>query len=164
MNRTVLFLGCALALALSVPNASAQGSTSTARDAPFLAILDNFDAAYDKHDAAMWVRHFALDADFMNAFGVYRKGRASIQQFMGEFMSHQSPGFRRRIEERRIQLVGADVAFVEETGVGTGIKNADGTEQPPRYGHLMMVLRRQGDTWRIAHYRFVDIHTEKLAR
>jgi len=163
-DRSMRSMVLITALVLVTSGAHAQRAAPTRDEELLTAILANFEEAYDAHDAARFVRDFASDADFMNAFGEYVKGRPAVQKFMDGFMSHQTPGFRRNLVDRRIQLLGPETAFVEETRDGIGIKNADGTDQPARRGHMMLVLRRQGDAWKIVHYRFTDIHIGPLIK
>jgi uncharacterized protein (TIGR02246 family) len=125
-------------------------------------IIDNFETAYRTKDGALWAKFLAEDADFMQAFGRYLKGRSQIQKFMSGFISDQTDSMQGREIGRRIQLVKPDVAFAEMTEEISGIRNADGTVEPPRRGHLMVVLRKDGTNWKIIHYRYLDIHTGAL--
>jgi hypothetical protein len=62
----------------------------------------------------------------------------------------------------RVRHVRDDVAFVEAEFTGEGIRNADGTSQPPRRGQMMLVLHRRAGEWRIVSYRYLDIHPGTL--
>lgn len=133
-------------------------------DPAFRAILDNFNAAWDSRDASRFVRDFAEDADFMQAFGRYRSGRADTEAFMRRFFSLQSGSFTSREVGVRVRMVGDDVAFLEQELEGLGVRNADGSEQPPRRGQMMLVLRKTAAGWRIQHYRYLDIHTATIVK
>lgn len=152
-----------LAVCLLSSALSAQSAPPTL-DPAFRAILDNFNAAWDTRDAGRFVRDFAEDADFMQAFGRYRSGRAETEAFMRRFFSLQTGDFRSREVGVRLRLAGNDVAFLEQELEGLGVRNADGSEQPPRRGQMMLVLRKTTDGWRIQHYRYLDIHTASIVK
>jgi uncharacterized protein (TIGR02246 family) len=155
----------ALALILTTAVASAQPvPAAPALDPAFRAILDNFNTAWDTRDAGRFVRDFAEDADFMQAFGRYRTGRADTEAFMRRFFSLQTGAFTSREVGVRVRLVGDDVAFLEQELEGVGVRNADGSEQPPRRGQMMLVLRKTAGGWRIQHYRYLDIHTTTIVK
>jgi uncharacterized protein (TIGR02246 family) len=149
-------------VALLAPGLLAQQPALSSDEVQIRNVIDNFEAAYGKRDGALWVKYFAEDADFMQAFGRYIKGRSEIQQFMSRFISGQTEAMQGREIVRRVQLVKPDVAFAEMTEEITGIREADGAVQPPRRGHMMLVLKKVGSDWKIIHYRYLDIHTGPL--
>jgi uncharacterized protein (TIGR02246 family) len=151
-------------LLLGATAARAQSPTPPTLEPAFRAILDNFDVAWETRDAKRFVRFFADDADFMQAFGRYRSGRGEIEAFMERFLSLQDGSFISREVGVRARHVGDDVAFVEQELEGDGVRNADGTEQPARRGQMMLVLRRTPEGWRIQHYRYLDIHTSSIRK
>jgi len=133
-------------------------------DPAFRAILDNFNTAWETRDAGRFVRDFAEDGDFMQAFGRYRAGRADTEAFMTRFLSLQTGAFTSREVGVRARMVGDGVAFLEQELEGIGVRNADGSEQAPRRGQMMLVLRRTDRGWRIQHYRYLDIHTTSTVK
>jgi uncharacterized protein (TIGR02246 family) len=156
-------LSLGLPLILTAALASAQPAPP-ALDPAFRAILDNFNTAWETRDAGRFVRDFAEDADFMQAFGRYRTGRADTEASMRRFFSLQTGAFTSREVGVRVRLVGDDVAFLEQELEGVGVRNADGSEQPPRRGQMMLVLRKTAQGWRIQHYRYLDIHTASIVK
>ena len=163
MLHNHLAASCLFLLLAGVP-AAAQTPPAVPLDPAFREILDNFNTAWDTRDAKRFVRFFAEDADFMQAFGRYRSGRAETEAFMARFLSLQSGGFTSREVGVRMRRVGDDVVFLEQELEGLGVRNADGSEQPARRGQMMLVLRRMADGWRIQHYRYLDIHTGSIVK
>ncbi len=161
--RRGTILGTVLVFTAAVAGAQ-PAPAPPALDPAFRAILDNFNAAWDSRDAGRFVRDFADDADFMQAFGRYRAGRADTEAFMRRFFSLQTGGFTSREVGVRVRMVGDDVAFLEQELEGLGVRNADGSEQPARRGQMMLVLRRRAEGWRIQHYRYLDIHTTTIVK
>lgn len=125
-------------------------------------IIDDFQRAFMERDGTLFVRHFATDGDFMQAFGRYRATRSATQDFMEWFLGGQSAAFVSRETGTRVRRVTPDVAFVEVEFEGAGIRNADGSMQPLRRGQMMLVLRRRAVVWQVVSYRYLDIHATTL--
>jgi uncharacterized protein (TIGR02246 family) len=128
----------------------------------FRRIIDDLQASFERRDAELFVKHFAPDGDFMQAFGRYRGTREGTRDFMERFLSLQSAAFVSREVGTRVRRVGERVAFVEAEFTGEGIRNADGTVQPPRRGQMMLVLEKRAETWQVLSYRYLDIHPGTL--
>jgi uncharacterized protein (TIGR02246 family) len=126
------------------------------------AILDDLQRAFMERNASLFTTHFAADGDFMQAFGRYRATRNATEDFMEWFLGGQSAAFVSRETGNRIRRVTPDVAFVEAEFEGEGIRNGDGTMQPPRRGQMMLVLRRRSGEWKVVSYRYLDIHAATL--
>ena len=137
---------------------------STADTRSFRAILDDFNVAWQTRDAAQFVKHFAPDADFMQAFGRYRATKVGAQDFMAWFLGGQTSVFQSRELSTRVTMLTPDAAFVEQQDEGEGIQNSDGTLQPGRRGNMMLMLVRRNGRWWIRSYRYLDIHTVTLRR
>lgn len=125
-------------------------------------IVDDFQRAFLERDAARFTSHFAEDGDFMQAFGRYRATRSATQDFMEWFLGGQSAAFVSREIGTRVRRVTPDIAFVEAEFEGEGIRNGDGSMQPPRRGQMMLVLRRRSGVWKVVSYRYLDIHATTL--
>ena len=137
-------------------------STSDMRS--FRAILDDFNVAWHTRDAAQFVKHFAPEGDFMQAFGRYRATKAGAQDFMAWFLGGQTSAFRSLELSTRVTMLTRDAAFVEQEDEGVGIQNSDGTMQPGRRGNMMLMLVKRKGRWWIRSYRYLDIHTTTLRR
>jgi uncharacterized protein (TIGR02246 family) len=154
-----MFTAIVLAASLSI---AAPDSSADLR--AFRLILNDFQTAFNTRDPEQFVKHFAADGDFMQAFGRYRADRAATQEFMTMFFRLQSPAFRSVELSTRVKQIVPDAAFVEMELAGDGVRNADGSPQPRRRGQLMLVLRRSGAAWEVASYRYLDIHDAPLRR
>jgi hypothetical protein len=135
---------------------------SSADARAFRRILDDLQRSFMTRDASLFVRHFADEGDFMQAFGRYRGSKAATEDFMAWFLGGQSAAFVSREVGTLTRMVGRDVAFVEAEFTGEGIRNADGSMQPPRRGQMMLVLQRQSAEWKVVSYRYLDIHAGGL--
>ncbi len=130
----------------------------------FRGIIDDFNRSWAERDARIFVKHFAPEGDFMQAFGRYRGTRAGTEDFMDWFLSGQSATFQSREVGTRVKMVTPDVAFLEAEFTGEGIRNADGTFQPDRRGQMMLVLARREGRWQVISYRYLDIHAGAIRR
>ncbi len=128
------------------------------------AVLDNFNLAWAERSADAFVRDFADDGDFMQAFGRYRYTREAIHDFMTFFFSRQDEGFFSRETGVRVSYLTDDLVFLEQELEGEGVRNADGSAQPGRRGQMMLILRRTAEGWHILHYRYLDIHGGPIYR
>ncbi len=142
----------------AVVSLSTLPADSTADQRAFRQILDNFNQAWATRDADVFVRHFAEDADFMQAFGRYYPTRETTREFIRFFFSKQTEALKTRELGVRTRVVAPGIVFLEQEIEGYGVRNADGTEQPPRKGELMLVLRKRSARWEIVSYRYLDIH------
>lgn len=158
--RAIVFGCCALLLLSGAVRA--QTSADEADRAAVAAIIDNFEQSYQRRDGARWAQHFAPDADFMQAFGRYLRGRPNIESFMTFFLESQSDALQARETSRRIAFPSSTVSFAELTEEVDGVVDFDGTAQPSRLDHLMLVLKEDQGVWSIVHYRYLDIHTGPL--
>jgi uncharacterized protein (TIGR02246 family) len=150
-------LGLLTTLTIAPPDSSADLRA-------FRVILDDFQLAFNARDADRFVKHFAADGDFMQAFGRYRADRVATHEFMRMFFSMQTSEFKSVEAGTRVRRVTDDVAFVEMELTGDGVRNADGTEQPHRRGQLMLVLRKRDGRWEVASYRYLDIHPATIRK
>jgi uncharacterized protein (TIGR02246 family) len=121
-------------------------------------IVASFEEAYGRRDGTLWARYFAEEADFTQAFGIYRQGRSSIAQFMRGFIERQPQAIRPRELGLQISFLRQDVAFVDFRVEVAGIRNRDGSEQPLRRGYMLLVMKKMLGDWKIVHYRFFDVH------
>jgi uncharacterized protein (TIGR02246 family) len=130
----------------------------------FRRILDDFQLAFNTRDAERFVKHFAVEGDFMQAFGRYRADRAATREFMTMFFGMQTADFKSVEAGTRVRRVTDDVAFIEMELTGDGVRNQDGTEQPHRRGQLMLVLRKREARWEVVSYRYLDIHPATIRK
>jgi uncharacterized protein (TIGR02246 family) len=149
-----------LTLALAASLSAAPDSFADLR--AFRVIINDFQTAFNTRDADRFVRHFASDGDFMQAFARYRGDRRATQEFMTRFLALQPPEFRSVELGTRVRSITADVALLKVELTGDGIRNADGSPQPRLRGQMILFLRRVRDRWEVASYRHLDINEGTL--
>ncbi len=153
----------ALAVGLGVLSAERAGQTepvgnAQARDeAAIKQLIANWDQGWKVFDAEIATRDYAADADWTNAFGLSRKGRAAIHEFLEKF--YTQPGTRTRKSTRStttVRFLRPDVASATSYRETVGQKSATGAEYPTRKTHDLRVLLRENGRWLIASHLIMD--------
>ena len=139
---------------LAVPSAAlTQGADHTKDAAAIQAIIANWDRGWKDFDAALATKDYATDADWTNAFGRPRKGRAAIEEFLGGQFA--LPQMRSRVSTpstMSIRFVKPDVAVVTSDRQTSGQRSASGATYPVRKTHdLRVFMNDQGRWWIVSH-------------
>jgi len=119
-------------------------------------IVMDMEAAWNESDAVQFARYFAEDADFVNVYGMYGKGREAIAKAHEAIFRTVYAGSVVAYTVRSIRLLSPDVALAH-------IDAQLFVPQGPLTGQLKslpsMVLTRERDAWKIAsfHNTFVTI-------
>jgi uncharacterized protein (TIGR02246 family) len=126
--------------------ATAQNAGRAADEAAIRAVIQAFLDTRDKNDAAGLAALLTADVDQRQTSGNMRSGRDAVVS--GSLATQQSTGGRRTITVDSLRFVGPDVAIAD--GRYDSLGRADGTDQRML---TSMVLRREGDAWKIAAIR-----------
>lgn len=151
-NTAVLF-----AIVLFADIALAQ-STTPRTDTPLIEkVIENWNQGWLKKDAKLAAKDYSNDADWTNAFGMKKKGRAEIEQFLTQVfslpfvMAGQS-----KSSEESVRMLRPDVALVitrvERVGQLTPTGEQLGTRQT---SHLRVLLKVDGE-WKIISHLISD--------
>lgn len=139
---------------LAVPAAAlTQGADHTKDAAAIQAIIANWDRGWKDFDAALATKDYATDADWTNAFGRPRKGRAAIEEFLGgQFALPQMRSRTSTPSTVSIRFVKPDVAVVTSDRQTSGQRSASGATYPVRKTHdLRVFMNDQGRWWIVSH-------------
>jgi uncharacterized protein (TIGR02246 family) len=145
---------------LALGQTSNQGARSDGRaedEAAIRRILANWDRGWDGFDARLAAMDYADDADWLNAFGRKKKGRAELQQFLAElFVRPDMKAARFTTTSVSIRFIRPDVAVAYTDFVGVGQKTLSGKEMGKRVGHQIRVLSKEGGKWVIVSHQIMD--------
>ncbi|AUX38283.1 MULTISPECIES: SgcJ/EcaC family oxidoreductase [Sorangium] len=150
----LLLLACATASpppsAPPAPAAPAPAAAAAAPDARTQQALGEqlvaaFNDAWNRHDMDAFAALHAEDADFVNIFGMWWHGRATIRENHAGI--HKTVFRQSRLESVRVEtrFVAPDVAVVRWAWVLTGVLTPDGQPVPDMQGILVHVARLEGD-------------------
>ncbi|HUS00763.1 MAG TPA: SgcJ/EcaC family oxidoreductase [Chitinophagaceae bacterium] len=120
-------------------------------------VLNDFADAWNVHNAKLFSRLFAVDADFTNVKGVYRHGRTAFEEFHAPFFKTVWSSSTLKIKKSTIRFIRTDVAAIDAWWDLDGLKAPDGSGRPPRTGLLMFIMTRQENSWLITVMHNMDL-------
>src|SRR5436190_18243751 len=151
----------ALVLAICVPLVAAADDKDTVT-----SVVERNIAAFRAFDAGRVSSAYADDADWTNAFGVRRRGRADIREFLTNLFAR--PQFRARAQsgpsEMSARFAGPDVAIVQTFAEIVGQRGPNNEELPPRKLHRLMVLTKNAGDWLIVSELVMDERQDRISR
>lgn len=145
---------------LGVSQSAAQQSISAGDSLAILSAVERWEEGWRTHDPALAAQDYSDDADWTNAFGMRRGGRAEIRELLQEIFAL---GFVMAgvtdYEYHDFQVLTPDVVLLRSRAIRTGQQLPDGTvEQPRLTNHLRTFQRRQGE-WLIVSHLIGDERT-----
>ena len=131
----------------SASGAIAQtGARSEDENAIKRICLERIERFNDKHEPPL-ATDFTPDADFVNVYGMWRKGRAEIEARQGERMRTVLREARITLLDLRIRFIRPDVAIVHQTHEMSGMLNPDGQLMPPHRERSIRVVVKERGKW-----------------
>jgi uncharacterized protein (TIGR02246 family) len=125
-----------------------------------LGAIERWETAWQVHDPALAAQDYADDADWTNAFGMRRIGRADIEELLGEVFSL---GFimagETEYEYHTFQVPTPDVVILRSRAIRTGQQLPDGTVEEPRRTNHLRVFQRRDEGWLIISHLIGDERT-----
>lgn len=135
-------------------------AVSSADSATIFAAMERWEEGWRIEDAALASQDYSSDADWTNAFGMRRIGRAAIHELLGEvFEMATVMAGDTEYEYHDMTPLGSNVILLRSRAIRTGQQLPDGTvEEPRRTNHLRVFERRSG-TWLIVSHLIGDERT-----
>lgn len=125
-------------------------------------IAENWSIAWQTRNSELAVAGFAEDADWINAFGVKKKGREELKAFLDWVFSLPNATERKDSEEiTLVRFIRPDVALVYSDFQVEQQRYVTGEEMPDRNGHTIRVLTKEEGLWQIVSMMIMD---EKSSR
>jgi uncharacterized protein (TIGR02246 family) len=124
------------------------------------AIVQEFGARWNRHDAAGLAALFAVETDLINAFGVAVKGREAIERFHTALFKSVFAGASFHIEATAIRFIRPDVAQVDVRWGVTGMPSPDEQPRPDLHGLMAIVMTDDDGEWRIATMHVMQFPSE----
>ncbi len=146
-----------IAMALLSSFSAAQVTTSKSDQALIEEVIANWDRGWQTKDAKLAAQDYSDDADWTNAFGMKRKGRAEVEKMMAEVfslpfvMAGQS-----KTAEQSVRFIKPDVALVVTRVERAGQRTPAGAEMGIRQtSHLRVLVKSEG-RWKIVSHLISD--------
>ncbi len=134
-----------------------QGEFDAKDEAVIRKALENWDEGWERFNAQLASMDYADDADWLNAFGVKKKGRAGIEKFLAEIFTRPDlKEARFKTTALSIRFISPDVAVVYTDFEGVGQRTPSGKEMAKRQGHQIRVLTLTSDKWLIVSHFIMD--------
>lgn len=150
---TGVFIAMVLMSAVSV----AQVATSKRDQALIEQVIEKWNRAWETKDAKLAAQDYSDDAEWTNAFGMKRTGRAEIEKILAEVFSlpFVMAGKSNTVAQS-VRFIKPDVALVATHVERTGQRTASGEELGVRQtSHLRVLMKSQGG-WKIVSHLISD--------
>ena len=146
-----------LGIALLSGAALAQTITSKRDQAAVEQTVANWNKAWQTKDAKLAAQDYSNDADWTNAFGMKRKGRAEIEKILTEVFSlpFVMEG-ESKTAEQSVRFIKPEVALVATLVERAGQRTPSGAELGLRRTHHLRVLMRSEGRWEIVSHLISD--------
>jgi uncharacterized protein (TIGR02246 family) len=150
-----VFLGFSLAASISA-DSQKPDKKQAADIAAIQQVKENFDAAYNRRDAAAFSGIFLEDADFQWHTGALLKDREEIRRHFTDAFKSMPADYRHITEFQRIRFLGSDMVIGDGTVV-IARDGAAGNEKPYLKVLFTCVGKKVKGQWRLAAIRLIPI-------
>ncbi len=116
-------------------------------DQPIKDRLDEFQAAWNKDDAAAMAATMTEDASLINPVGVVANGRDEILKLISQEHATMFKGTKYTISDVKVQWITPDVAVADVTANVSGMKGPDGAAAPDYAHHVTWVFVKKDGNW-----------------
>jgi uncharacterized protein (TIGR02246 family) len=120
-------------------------------------LLNDFVCGWNAHDAKLFSKAFAEDADFTNVMGVSKNGRTAIEEMHDPLFKTIWATSTLTITKSTTRFIKPDVVAVDARWDLDGLKNADGSDRPSRNGLLSFIMIKQDNQWLIIVMHNMDL-------
>ncbi len=124
------------------------------------AVFAAYIAAWNAHDMKAFANLFSEDADYVNAYGDWWRGRDELQAKNGEAHGSYYARTRMRADNPVVHPLNEGLALVQARWILHGDTRAKRDE---RLGFVTLVLTRDDDRWRIRLAQNTERHTPAMA-
>jgi uncharacterized protein (TIGR02246 family) len=143
------FVLMALSLLLIPASPTPQSGTSDDEKA-IREIESQWETAWNHHDASALAHLAAPDADFVNARGVWGKGREHLEKSQANQQKTNEKDSSWKTTEVDVRFISPDVAVVHVYWVLTGERNQDGVLKQPELGIFTRTDVKRDGRWMIS--------------
>jgi uncharacterized protein (TIGR02246 family) len=108
--------------------------------------LERIERFNNKHEPPL-AAEFTPDADFVNVYGMWRKGPAEIEARQKERMETVLKEAKITLLDLRIRFIRPDVAIAHQTQEMSGMLDPEGQKMPPHRERSIRVLVKEQGKW-----------------
>jgi uncharacterized protein (TIGR02246 family) len=155
MMKNILMVAALCSLLGPAPVSAQSGSEADQK--AIRDVMDQFMAAWNRHDARAWTAVFAEDSDFTNVRGVSASGRPNIEEFHAQVFATMFKNSVQKYTDIKIRFIRPDVAAVDVHWEMTGATDSHGNPWPERKGLLNFVMTKDTGKWEIKVMHNLDL-------
>ena len=120
-------------------------------------LLQNWNRGWQVKDPKLAAQDYADDADWTNAFGMTRKGRAEIEKFLTEVFSLPFVMVgQSKTADQSIKFIKPDVALITTTVEREGQQTPSGETMAKRHTSHLRVAVKSAKGWKIVSHLISD--------
>ena len=135
----------------------AQVPTSKGDQALIEQVIENWNRAWQTKDAKLAAQDYSDDADWTNAFGMKRKGRAEIEKILSQVFAIPSVmAGQSKTAEQSVRFIKPDVALVLTRVERAGQRTPSGADLGTRHTSHLRVLMKSEGRWKIISHLISD--------
>jgi uncharacterized protein (TIGR02246 family) len=142
----LLLVSLCPAMTWSKPAANPQEADSAA----VKKLFNDFNDAFNNHDAHAAAMLFTEDADYINIQAITTHGRAGVEEHLAPLFAGRLKTVHRDVSLRAIRFLRPDIATVDSDYESSGTMTPDGAAMPPAKGLYDWVVMKQDGHWLIA--------------
>ena len=122
------------------------------------AMVPAMEVAWRTHDAAAYAGQFLPDAEHINAYGMWWRGRDEIEQGIGFALTRVYPDNPIAATDVTVSGLSRTIAVVQYRWRLRSYVDRDGTTYTDPQDRVTEVLVRTGDGWRIRNFQSTFIN------
>lgn len=115
--------------------------------------LDEYVAAYNKHDVKGVASFWAKDGDYLNALGQLAMTNSELEKIYTENFSGKLKNAQIKVTVEFLRFITPDIALIDIEIITSGVKNEQGQDLKPYVTHAFCVLSKTDGKWFINAYR-----------
>lgn len=144
---------------VSSPAQSRQNASLSVSDVTQLKqLVDEMAQAWKRHDAEAYAAQFTDDAEHINAYGMWWRGRPEIASAMKFVLNNIYPTNPISTDQVSVQPLSKDVAVVQYRWHLQTYVDPDGTRHENPQGRITQVVVKQPAGWRIRYFQSTFIN------
>jgi len=121
------------------------------------AVIDQWNHGWQAKDPKLAAAGYSEDADWTNAFGFHKQGKAAIESFLAEvFQLPHVMAATSKVAEQEIRFLSDDVATVRTRVERTGQTTPTGQLLGTRNTHHLRVFAKRNQQWVIVSHLISD--------
>ena len=142
----------------SSPNETAQNQVRAEDEEAIRRVITDSVESFNRHEPPA-PGSFTSDADFVNVYGMWRRGPAEIESRQDERMKTILRDAKITLKDVRIRFIKPDVALVHRLQEMSGMRDDNDQIMPPHQEMGMRVLVKEQGKWLTTAFHNTIVHS-----